>query len=265
MKRLILFLLSCMLSHGQEAKPWGPQILDAIEGLMEWQPRAKGYEYEFRKEEKKIASDGSVKEQSTSRIEFKQLQGYRWAQVMERNGTPTTEAQRKEQQEKSAARIALLKNETAADRERKQKESVKKRNDQMGFVEEFPNAFDFQLVEQTKIAGRDISVVTFTPRKGYRPGQMRAKIFTKVNGKAWLDPTEKQAVKMIVDVFDDFSIGGFVANLGKGTRFEFNQIRVDNSIWLPSSIYSRLMARLLVFKSYNTEETESFGNFRKPI
>ncbi len=264
MKWLVLFLIPGILSHGQEAKPWGPIFLDAIKGLMEWQPRAKGLEYEFRSEEKKIASDGSVKERTNTRIEFKQLDGYRWAQVMERNGTPTTEAQRKEQQEKSAARIALLKNETAANRERKQRESIKKRNDQMGFVEEFPNAFDFQLVEQTKIAGREISVVSFTPRKGYRPGQMRARIFTKLNGKAWLDPTEKQAVKMIVDIFDDFSIGGFVANLGKGTRFEFNQVRFDNSVWLPSSIYSRLMARLLVFKSYNTEETESFSNYRKP-
>ena len=81
----------------------------------------------------------------------------------------------------------------------------------------------------------------------------------------WLDAAEAQAAKLTADVFDDLSLGGFLANLGKGTHFEFEQNRIDDSRWLPVRIYSRVMAKVLVFKSFNTEELETYAYFRKAL
>ena len=94
---------------------------------------------------------------------------------------------------------------------------------------------------------------------------MRAKLFTKLYGKVWLDPSEAQAARLTADFFEDVSIGGFIANLGKGTHFEFDQNRVDDSHWLPARIYSRVMAKVLLFKSFNMEELETFANFRQAV
>ena len=149
-------------------------------------------------------------------------------------------------------------------RQKRKAEADRKRKEEFAFLEELPSAFDFKIVDRTKIGSRDISVVEFTPRAGYKPGQMRSKLFPKIRGKVWLDAGEGQAAKLTAEVFDDVSLGGFLANLGKGTHFEFEQNRVDDSRWLPVSIYSRVMARVLLFKTFNLEEVETFANYRKP-
>lgn len=263
MQRIAILFFALGLASAQDNKQWGPMVLTAIKGLMEWQPRAKGFEYDFQSEEKKLALDGSLKEQNKVKIAYKEIDVHRWGMVLERNGQPTTEKQRKEQQERTATRIAAAKSESESAKEKRRKDAAKKHENNFGFLRDFPDSFEFKLVEKTKIAGREISVITFTPRPGYKPSQMRARIFTKVNGKIWLDEADLQAAKLTAEVFDDLSLGGIFVNLGKGTYFEFSQTRVENAVWLPDRTYTKVFAKVLLLKSFNSEETEILSNYRK--
>ncbi len=265
MKLMALLVFLTLHGNAQEANQLGPLVLQAIRGLMEWQPRARGYEYDYRTNEKKLASDGSEKESHSAWINFQFIDQRRWGMVKERDGVPTTEEQRQTQRSKFLASVASVNALPEATRQKRKAEAEKKRKEQMEFLEELPNAFDFKVVERTKIGSRDISVIEFTPRQGFKPAQMRSKLFTKVRGKVWLDAAEAQAAKLTADVFEDLSLGGFLANLGKGTHFEFEQNRIDDSRWLPVRIYSRVMAKVLVFKSFNTEELETYANFGKAL
>ena len=268
MKLPTLVLLAIRLASAHNNPPldnkhWGPIVLTAIKGLMEWQPRAKGFEYDLEGDEKKLALDGSLKEQNKVKVAYKELDGHRWGMVLERNGKPTTEEQRREQRECTAARIAAAKNESEPVREKRRKEATKRYENNFGFLRDLPEAFDFKLVERTKIAGRDIAVLAFTPRLDYKPSQLRARIFTKVSGTIWIDEAESQAAKMTAEVFEEFSFGGVFANLGKGTHFQFSQTRVGNTVWLPDRIDTKVFAKLLMLKSFNSETIEVITNHRK--
>ena len=77
MKLLTVLFLALSLAPAQDNKHWGPLVLNAIQGLVEWQPRAKGFEYESETEEKKLALDGSLKEQNKSKYASKEMEGRR--------------------------------------------------------------------------------------------------------------------------------------------------------------------------------------------
>ena len=62
MKLIIMLFLAIGFAPAQDNQQWGPMVLTAIKGLMEWQPRAKGIEYEDSRDFTKPASAASSKD-----------------------------------------------------------------------------------------------------------------------------------------------------------------------------------------------------------
>jgi hypothetical protein len=221
------------------------------------------YDYESWSRERKLASDGTVKEDQSARYRVTWRDGFRVSYQVEQNGQPVSAEQMKKQEAQVEKRLAELRRIPPAEMAKRRAESAKKRAERLEFLKEFPNAFDFRIVERTTLNQRPVSVVEFTPKPGYRPSSMRAKLFTKIRGKVWMDREELQMVRLEAEAFDDISIGGFLANVGKGTFFKITQQRLDANIYVPETRHIRYAARLMLVKSMHEEEEERFWGYQR--
>ena len=65
------------------------------------------------------------------------------------------------------------------------------------------------------------------------------------------------------EVIDTISFGWFVARLGKGARLRFEQVRVNQEVWLPSHIGVAASARVALLKRYSVEQDITYKRYRK--
>ncbi|MEO6393316.1 MAG: hypothetical protein ABIP75_15820, partial [Pyrinomonadaceae bacterium] len=112
--------------------------------------------------------------------------------------------------------------------------------------------------------GRQVIVFDFEPLPGYKPQKDYEKFFGKTAGVIWIDDTDRQVARLEATLIDTFKIGGgLLASLKKGATFVFEQQRVNNEIWLPTSVEVNLSAKVLLFKSINANQLTTFGNYQK--
>ena len=58
-------------------------------------------------------------------------------------------------------------------------------------------------------------------------------------------------------------MGWVLARIHKGTRLVYEQIRVNDEVWLPGQLNFKLDARIALFKGYNEEAEQTYRDYRK--
>jgi hypothetical protein len=92
-------------------------------------------------------------------------------------------------------------------------------------IREAPNAFDFQLMGEETINGRPAYVIQATPQPGYQAHGKYSKMFSKVEGKLWVDKQDLGWIKVDGQVIQPFSMGLFLARVLRGSRITMEQTR----------------------------------------
>lgn len=257
-------LLLCAAANlGAADPPLGVQVRDGLLKLID-NGRVQGsYLFSADHEEKKFNSGGSVKTSDSRRVRFEVFEGERAGFVVARNGMAVGEGERKTQEERIRKAREERKNLSAVELAKRRKDREKRQKDQTGFMAEFAEAFDFKLLGKETLKGRPTLVVAFTPRASYKPGSLRARLFVKARGKAWIDEQDRQLAKFEGEIFDDMSLGGVLANVGTGSGFEARQVRVGPGEWIAEYEHSHFTGRLLLLKSFREEETSTYSGFTR--
>ena len=156
-----------------------------------------------RDESRRLDSDGHVKSEDVDVSRTILVNGVPFEQLVERNGRPPSAEEERKQKEK----LDKLKRETPeqrAERLRKQEE------ENTSIVREVPKAFDFQLVGEEVVNGRPAYVLQATPHPGYQAQGKYGKMFSKVEGKLWVDKQDLGWIKVDGQVIQPFSMGLFL-------------------------------------------------------
>lgn len=189
--------------------------------------------------------------------------GSRYERLVAVDGKPLTGQQQADQQQKLDQAIAQRGAETPAQRaERIAKWERSRKRDHL-LVEQLTSAFDFKLEGTSTLDGHKVYKLSATPRAGYQPPNNRAKVLTGMVGTMWIDQETLQWVKVEARVIHPISIDGFLARVNRGTRFELVQAPVDPGIWLPTFFSMRARARVFFFIAHNSQEQDTFFNYRK--
>jgi hypothetical protein len=122
-------------------------------------------------------------------------------------------------------------------------------------------AFDYKLVAETKMDGRDVYQLAATPKAGYVPPDRDAKVLTGMKGTLWVDKETYQWVKLEADVIRPVSFYGFLAKVGAGTRFELEQEPVAAGLWMPKRFSTRVFALALGFINQNSTDDETYRDY----
>src|SRR5260370_5600756 len=86
-------------------------------------------------------------------------------------------------------------------------------------------------------------------------------MFSKVQGKVWVDKLDFGWVSVDANVKAPFSMGLFLARVQPGTHIAFEQTHVAEGIWLPKHIEIKAEAKILFVKNYQMQEIITYSEY----
>jgi len=96
-------------------------------------------------------------------------------------------------------------------------------------------------------------VLQATPHAGYHAHGKFGKMFSKVEGKLWVDKQDFGWIKVDGEVTQSFSMGIFVARVLRGSHI---------AVWVPKRLEMRASAKILFLKSLDIARILTYSDYR---
>jgi hypothetical protein len=221
------------------------------------------YTYQNRQVTKRLDKKGGEKSEEIMTYDITVYYGEQYSRLIQKNDKPLTEKEQKKEDEKLNKFLEKRKNESEEDRRKRLAREEKDREQAKAFTKDVMNAYDFRLLADEKVDGRDVYLIEAIPRKEFRPTQPHADMLAKLQGKIWIDKNDYGVAKLEVEAIDTISFGWFLARLHKGAHFNLEQTRINNEVWLPKSFAVTASARLLLLKNEAFAAEGTFSNYKK--
>ena len=125
------------------------------------------------------------------------------------------------------------------------------------------NAYDFRIVGEEELEGVNTWVIEATPRKDFKPTQPHADMLKKIKGKMWIDKKEYNWIRVEAEATDTISFGVFLFRIHPGSRFNFQQMHLNDEVWLLRRLYINGGARIALLKNEAIEQEDTFSNYKK--
>jgi hypothetical protein len=220
--------------------------------------RLKNYTYTERNEERTYDRAGHLKKTETETYEILILGGRDYGKLVARGDKPLSERDARKEEQKLDREVARRQNESAQEKAKLEKQ----RQQQRKFLNEVPEAFNFQLIGEEQVSGKPAWVITAEPKPDYRAHERLAKVVAKMRGKIWIDEGEYQWVKVQAEVAEPLSFGLGLLKILPGATLQFEQTRVNDEVWLPASASIKVNARAAFFREHG-ELDMRFQDYRK--
>jgi|ERR1051326_6183530 hypothetical protein len=235
----------------------GPNIRHIIELSIasterNWQARSH-YTYTEIDEDRRLDSRGQVQSADVDVSTIMLVNGVPCEQLMKRNGKPPSAVE----QRKEEVKLGKLQRETPEERAARLREE----RENMSFIREVPLGFDFQLLGEEVVNGRPAYVLQAMPHPGYHPHGKYGRMFSRVQGKLWVDKQDFGWVKVDGEVIQPISMGLFIARVQRGSHIMMEQVRVDDGIWMPKRIEVRVRAKVLLVMSYDIDRILTYSDY----
>ncbi len=227
-----------------------------------WQ-QARNYTYLKRSEEKELDNNGGVKSTETKTVDVSILYGERYRRLVRKNDRPLDPGDEEKEQAKLNKFVQERQNESEQEKAKRLAKVERERQRQREFLREVPDALVFKQLADGVIDGRPVFVIEGTPKPNYIPRLDEAKILKRVRAKFWIDKSEYQWIKAEAEILDTVSFGLFLIRIEKGSRFEFEQARINNEIWLPKHQHQVMYGRLGLIKRVHVDVDSVETSYKK--
>jgi hypothetical protein len=225
--------------------------------------RLRDYTYVERDEEHRLDGKGEVKSREVKTFDVMEIYGEQVQRLKEKDDKTLNAKDAAKEEDKIQKLIDKRKNESEETRRKREEKEEKEREQDRKFVLEVADAYNFHLVENESLGGREAWVIDAEPRPGYEPHMKEAKFLPKFHGRVWIDKDDSQLAKMDVECIDTVSVGWFLARIHKGSRIVYEQTRVNDEVWLPKHLSLKVDVRLALLKDFNVEMEQAFRDYKK--
>nr|MBA3768814.1 hypothetical protein [Acidobacteriota bacterium] len=156
-------------------------------------------------------------------------------------------------------------------RERERQESARKRgitsadseDEELG-VSLFLRACEFVSPRMERFRERDAVVFDFRPRADFRPSNRGEEIISKLVGVVWIDPVDKQVMRLEARLAEGFKVGaGLLLKLRPGAAFVVEQTRMTDGVWLPRLAEINLSVKVLLFVGSEINTTYEWSDYKR--
>ena len=210
----------------------------------------------------KVDANGKPKAKSSKTYEVLMVDGSPYQKLIALNGSPLSPQDQQKEEAKVKKEIARRQREPPAERASRIGRYRRERQDEHLLMNEMINAFTYKLNGEDQVDGHPVYVLDATPRPDYHPPNRKAKVLTGMKGRLWVEKQNYHWVKVEAEVTKPVNFDYFIAKVGPGTRFQFEQAPVDGNFWLPKRFIQTVNARILGIKSYRTREEETYSDYR---
>jgi len=235
--------------------PDAHQIIDQSVVATERSLQARDrYTYVERDQDRRLDSQGQLQSEKVDVTRMILVNGARFGELVERNGQLPSAAELK----KLDQDFEKLKHETPEERTAR----LGKEQENRSLLRDVLEGFDFRLLGEEVLGSRSTYVLRATPHPGYHARSKYGKMFSKVEGKLWIDKSDFGLIKVEGQVTQSFSMGLFVARVQRGSHVILEQKNVGAAVWLPQRLEVRASARIFLLKSLAIERIFTYSDYR---
>lgn len=131
-------------------------------------------------------------------------------------------------------------------------------------VSEFLRACEFISPRAERFREREAVVFDFRPRAGFRPSNRNEEMISKLIGVVWIDPVDKQVMRLEARLAESFKVGGgLLLKLKPGAAFVVEQTRMTDGVWLPRLAQVNLSVKVLLFMGSEINTSYEFSDYRR--
>lgn len=150
-----------------------------------------------------------------------------------------------------------------AERQRKKAAKAKEGEDDDVDISQFLKIHEFVSPRRERFRDRDAVVFDFRPRPGFKPTNRQEDLISKLVGVAWIDPADKQVMRLEARLAEGFKMaGGLLVNLRPGAAFVMEQTRMAEGVWLPRMAQINLSVKVLLFGGGDFNQTIEWSNYK---
>jgi hypothetical protein len=236
-------------------------------------------EYSFLQKEtdREITGKGEVKKETVKVYEvFPIVNRAPVMKLIGENGVPldgeraTKEQKRVEEEfakaerdkDKDAQRVQRSRDE----RERKKakaRANSKEGDDDDVDISQFLKIHEFVSPRVERFRDRDAVVFDFRARPGFKPSSRQEDLISKLVGVVWIDPADKQVMRLEARLAEGFKMGGgLLVNLRPGAAVVMEQTRMVEGIWLPRMAQVNLSVKVLLFGGGDYNQTIEWSDYK---
>jgi hypothetical protein len=224
---------------------------------------ARNYTCQQREVEKHLGKNREVKSTEIRTYDVTFYYGQEYSRLVLKDDKPLSASDQRKEDDKLEKFLAKLRNQTDEEREKQVAKEKKQREEARAFLRDMVNAYDFTLAGEETVGGADTWVIEATPRKDFHPTQPHADMLSKIKGKLWIEKNEYNWVKAEAESIDTISFGLFLFRIHKGARFSFEQVHLNDEVWLTRRFYINGGARIALLKNEAVEQEDTFSNYKK--
>jgi hypothetical protein len=255
---LSVFGLECAAA---EPEPLRAFVQQAVDNYFKSLESTRSMTYRRRIERREFDGNGNLQKRSCWTTVAEYVEGVRWNYTIERDDKPLSDLSAV--QSKVKRDVADWKSRTPEQRRKVLEEAKKRGRNETEYLREFAQALEFTPAVAETREGRIMRVLSFVPRPGYKPKALEGRVYEGVRGRIWIDEDERQLARLEAEVFRDVSVGGFLARVEKGTRFELDQLRVEPGVWAARRHVVRFDLKLLLVKQIHNQIESQFREYRR--
>ena len=258
-----------------------PALLrDLAKNQDETDKRINDYTFTRKVTERELDDKGQLKKEKVTVYEVYPFVGYgRVEKLVSENGVPLSPEREAKELKRVAEELEKAEREAPKRTEKRERERARRREKRRaqaaksGGEEEdeedvgiatFLRACELVSPRRERFRGRDVIVFDFRPRAGFKPSNSGESLVSKLSGVIWVDPADRQVMRIEARLVDSFNMGGgLLASIKQGSAFLFEQTRLEDGVWLPRYSQVNLSARVILFKGMTINETDEFSDFKR--
>jgi hypothetical protein len=257
MRALILLVVAVSM---QAAEPDAEQLVRRSLEIFEdsWNA-ARDREYDERVRKIDLDKDGNEKKLDIKSFRVHQIDGSPYQQLISRFDEPLSPEEEESERIKLEEQKALRGSESEGKRLERHRKYDRRRAQTSDALLEIPNAFELEMQGTDAVDGRMAYVIGVRPRPGYKPANLRARLFTQLHGKLWVDQESGAWLKVEGELMGPVTFGWFLVRLHKGARVEILNREIKDGQWAMTRLWYRASVRIGLVKRIAMDEEHLYG------
>ncbi|HEU4933256.1 MAG TPA: hypothetical protein VFT48_14330 [Pyrinomonadaceae bacterium] len=228
-------------------------------------------EFAFKQTEtdRSIDSKGQLKKETVKVYEIYPLPNREPVEkLISENGVPLSpdraaKEDRRVQEEFAKAEREKEKDEKRVARRRAEREKKKAEGEEATDISTFLKACEFVSPRRETLSGRETIVFDFRPRPGFKPKNSEESLIAKLIGVVWIDPVDKQVIRLEARLAEGFKMaGGLLVSLKPGAALVMEQTRMVQGVWLPKLAQINLSVKVLLFGGGDYNKTIEWSDYK---
>jgi hypothetical protein len=165
--------------------------------------------------------------------------------------------------ERDKDKLAQKEEQQRAERQRKRGNNGQQEEDSDVAISRFLLICEFVSPRRERFQDRDSVVFDFRARPGFKPSTRQESLISKLVGVVWIDPIDKQVMRLEARLAEGFKMGGgLLLSLRPGAALVMEQMRLKEGIWMPRFAQINLSVKVLLFGGGDINQTLEWSDYK---